>query len=98
MKLWFSLIEYDPLCSFEKMHIRNGKNSNNNRSIYPRTLNTTMLFIFGNTLNFYFTLACKELHFPDSCPKISFGKMIMNDGTKTMAMSIHVHHGLTDYS
>jgi chloramphenicol O-acetyltransferase type A len=39
----------------------------------------------------------QEAMFPDSCPKISFGKMITaDDGTKTMAMSIHVHHGLID--
>jgi chloramphenicol O-acetyltransferase type A len=35
--------------------------------------------------------------FPDSCPKISFGKMKINEnGKRTMPMSIHVHHGLVD--
>lgn len=33
---------------------------------------------------------------PDSCPKITFGKMISRKGKKTMSMSIHVHHGLMD--
>lgn len=34
--------------------------------------------------------------FKDSCPKISFGKMTESKGTRTMPMSIHVHHALVD--
>lgn len=33
---------------------------------------------------------------PDSCPKISFGKVIEKNGIKTMSVSIHGHHGLMD--
>lgn len=33
---------------------------------------------------------------PDSCPKISFGKMTEENGIKTMPISVHVHHGLMD--
>ena len=32
----------------------------------------------------------------DSSPKISFGKMVEENNKKTMAMAIHVHHGLMD--
>ena len=38
----------------------------------------------------------RSFTFPDSCPKISFGKMIDEDGKKTMAIAVHVHHGLVD--
>ncbi|WP_313806199.1 chloramphenicol acetyltransferase [Flavobacterium sp.] len=38
----------------------------------------------------------RHFKFPDSCPKISFGKMTEGNGKKTMPMSIHVHHGLVD--
>ena len=38
----------------------------------------------------------RNFSYPDSCPKISFGKMMEEKGKKTMAMSIHVHHGLMD--
>lgn len=39
----------------------------------------------------------RSFTFPDSCPKISFGKMtIAEDGKRTMSISIHVHHGLMD--
>lgn len=33
---------------------------------------------------------------PDSCPKMSFGKMTETDGVKLMPVSIHVHHALVD--
>lgn len=33
---------------------------------------------------------------PDSCPKISFGKMTENNGVKEMPISIHGHHALMD--
>lgn len=39
----------------------------------------------------------RSFDFPDSCPKISFGKMIVDEnGKRTMAMSVHVHHALMD--
>ena len=38
----------------------------------------------------------RSFTFPDSAPKISFGKVTEKDGTKTMAVSIHIHHGLAD--
>jgi len=33
---------------------------------------------------------------PDSCPRISFGKMTQQDGKRSMPVSIHVHHALID--
>lgn len=38
----------------------------------------------------------RSFTFPDSCPKVSFGKMVEKEGVKTMAMVVHVHHGLVD--
>jgi chloramphenicol O-acetyltransferase type A len=32
----------------------------------------------------------------DSCPRISFGKMTLLNGKRTMPLSIHVHHALVD--
>lgn len=34
--------------------------------------------------------------YPDSCPKISFGKMTEKKGCKSMPVAVHVHHGLVD--
>ena len=47
-------------------------------------------------INFTSFSHARSFTFPDSCPKISFGKMIENNRNKTMSMSIHVHHGLMD--
>lgn len=47
-------------------------------------------------VNFTSYSHARSFTFPDSCPKISFGKMIEDSGKKTMQMAIHVHHGLVD--
>ncbi len=38
----------------------------------------------------------RSFSYPDSSPKISFGKITDHNGVKTMPVSIHVHHGLID--
>lgn len=38
----------------------------------------------------------RNFAYPDSCPKISFGKLIEENDKKLMPVSIHVHHGLMD--
>lgn len=38
----------------------------------------------------------RSFTWPDSCPKISFGKMTDENGKKTIPVSVHVHHGLVD--
>lgn len=38
----------------------------------------------------------RNFDFPDSCPKISFGKVVEENGCKRMAVSIHGHHALMD--
>jgi chloramphenicol O-acetyltransferase type A len=38
----------------------------------------------------------RNFSFPDSVPKISFGKMTKQGDTLTMPVSIHVHHALMD--
>lgn len=47
-------------------------------------------------INFTSFSHARSFTWPDSCPKISFGKMTEVEGEKTMSMSIHVHHGLMD--
>lgn len=48
-------------------------------------------------VNFTSLSHARSFTLPDSCPKISFGKMtITTDGKRTMPMSVHVHHGLMD--
>lgn len=47
-------------------------------------------------INFTSYSHARSFSWPDSCPKISFGKLITDNGKKTMPMSVHVHHGLMD--
>ena len=47
-------------------------------------------------VNFTSFSHARSFSYPDSCPKISFGKMVDNNGIKQMSMSVHVHHGLVD--
>lgn len=48
-------------------------------------------------VNFTSLSHARSYTFPDSCPKISFGKMTISEtGKRTMPMSVHVHHGLMD--
>ena len=47
-------------------------------------------------IDFYSLSHARSFSFPDSCPKISFGKVTESEGIKTMPVSIHVHHALMD--
>lgn len=47
-------------------------------------------------VNFSSLSHARSFTWPDSCPKISFGKMMDENGKKTMSVSVHVHHGLID--
>lgn len=38
----------------------------------------------------------RSFTFPDSAPKISFGKVTERGGIKKMPVSVHIHHGLAD--
>lgn len=47
-------------------------------------------------VNFTSYSHARSFTFPDSCPKVSFGKMMEEKGKKTMQMAVHVHHALVD--
>jgi chloramphenicol O-acetyltransferase type A len=47
-------------------------------------------------VNFTSLSHARSFTWSDSCPKISFGKMMEEKGKKTMSISVHVHHGLVD--
>jgi chloramphenicol O-acetyltransferase type A len=38
----------------------------------------------------------RHFRFPDSVPKISFGKIFMQENRRLMPVSVHVHHALAD--
>jgi chloramphenicol O-acetyltransferase type A len=47
-------------------------------------------------LNFTSFSHARSYSFPDSCPKITFGKMFEDNDKKRMPVAIHVHHALMD--
>ena len=38
----------------------------------------------------------RSFKYPDSCPKISFGRVFQEGATRQMPVSVHLHHGLGD--
>ena len=47
-------------------------------------------------INFKSISHARNYSFKDSCPKISFGKMVEIDNKRIMSVSVHVHHALMD--
>ena len=47
-------------------------------------------------INFTGLTHSRSFSYPDSCPKISFGKLMTIGNQKTMAMTLAAHHGLVD--
>jgi chloramphenicol O-acetyltransferase type A len=77
------------------------------RAEIERVKNTAGLFTtdyYDNMIHFSalpwidFTSVSQATNFrsKDSCPKVSVGKLIDEDGKKLMSFSLHVHHGLVD--
>ncbi len=96
----FSLIEYNPdFKIFEKNAHAEIDRIQNTTGLFTRSFDDDNLIHFSAIpwLNFTSISHARSYSYPDSCPKISFGKMITSStGKKTMAMSVHVHHGLMD--
>ena len=47
-------------------------------------------------INFTGLTHSRSFSLPDSCPKVSWGKLVSENGKKTMALSVMAHHGLVD--
>lgn len=96
----FSLIEYNPdFSAFEKNALAETERIQNTIGLFTRSFDDDNLIHFSAIpwINFTSISHARSYTYPDSCPKISFGKMMTSGtGKKTMAMSVHVHHGLMD--
>lgn len=67
------------------------------KSLFPEILGECVIHYSALPwINFSSMSHARSFSFPDSSPKISFGKMTELDGKKTMPVSIHVHHALMD--
>lgn len=96
----FSLIEYNrDFEIFTANALLEMERVQNTPGLFTRVFDTDNLIHFSAIpwVNFTSLSHARSFSFPDSCPKISFGKMTTApDGKKIMSMSIHVHHGLMD--
>ncbi|WP_163400157.1 chloramphenicol acetyltransferase [Flavobacterium fluviatile] len=96
----FSLMEYNPAFKiFEKNAYAEIERIQNTNGLFTRSFDDDNLIHFSAIpwLNFTSISHARSYSYPDSCPKISFGKMMTSEnGKKTMPMSVHVHHGLMD--
>ena len=96
----FSLIEYSP--SFEVFATNTFEEIEriqNTAGLFTREFKEVNVIHFSAVpwVNFTSLSHARSSTFPDSCPKISFGKMTVDgDGKRSMSMSIHAHHGLMD--
>jgi chloramphenicol O-acetyltransferase type A len=94
----FSYMDYHP--SFHKFMIGAKKEvervQNTTTLFAPKLDNDIVHFSSLPWINFTSISHARGFSFPDSCPKISFGKMTENNGKRTMPVSIHVHHALVD--
>ena len=71
----------------------------NTPGLFTRTFDSDNLIHFSALpwVNFTSLSHARSYTFPDSCPKVSVGKMIVDEeGRRTMPVSVHVHHGLMD--
>ena len=96
----FSLIEYSP--DFD-VFVQNAqaeiKRVQSTTGLFTRSFDDDNVIHFSAIpwLNFTSLSHARSYSYPDSCPKISFGKMMTSETEKrTIAMSVHVHHGLMD--
>ena len=96
----FSLIEYDSdFAVFKGITATEIDRIQTTSGLFTRTFDDDNVIHFSAIpwLDFTSLSHARSYTFPDSCPKISFGKMkIADNGKRSMPMSVHVHHGLMD--
>jgi len=96
----FSLIKYSAdFDIFAATTFQEIERIKNTQGLFTREFKDTNVIHFSAVpwINFTSLSHARNYTFPDSCPKISFGKMMVEEnGKRTMSMSVHAHHGLMD--
>lgn len=94
----FSLMEYDDnLTVFAEITRKEIARIQNTTGLITRDFEINLIhFSAVPWVDFSSYSHARSFSWPDSCPKISYGKMVEENGKKTMAISVHVHHGLVD--
>ncbi len=95
----FSWMEYHPdILVFEKKAQAEIDRIQGTTGLLTRSFPDENLIHFSSIpwVDFEGLSHARGFSYPDSCPKISFGKMTEKEGCKTMPVAVHVHHGLVD--
>ncbi|WP_166921286.1 chloramphenicol acetyltransferase [Flavobacterium poyangense] len=95
----FSLMEYNPdFRIFEQNALAEVKRIQNTTGLFTREFKDDNIhFSAIPWLNFTSLTHARSFTYPDSCPKVSFGKMMTaENGKRTISMAVYVHHGLMD--
>lgn len=88
---------YEDEITFNKMALEEKFRVENSTSLMPSGSGENVIhFSAVPWLDFTSISHARSFSFPDSCPKISFGKVTVNNGVRSMPVSIHVHHALAD--
>lgn len=95
----FSFMEYTP--DFKTFHTaakQEIERVRNTPGLFTREFNEDNIIHFSALpwVSFTSLSHARSFTFPDSCPKISVGKMTSVNGIMTMPVSVHVHHALMD--
>jgi chloramphenicol O-acetyltransferase type A len=94
----FSLIPfYQNLSEFTKYALQEINRVQTTTGLFTRDFQENLIhFSALPWVNFTGITHSRSFTFPDSCPKISMGKIVTENNKKTMAMALFVHHGLMD--
>ena len=96
----FSLIEYSAdFDVFATNAFKEIERIQTTKGLFTREFPIDNLIHFSAVpwVNFTSLSHARSFTFPDSCPKISFGKIMIDEaGKRTMSMSVHVHQELMD--
>lgn len=91
MKFHENLHEFNKIAQTEIQRIQN------TTGIFTREYPKNIIhFSAVPWINFTGLTHSRNYSIPDSCPKISFGKLMDDNSKKTMPLSLTAHHGLVD--
>ena len=94
----FSLIEFsDDIVLFSENVLKETDRVRQTSGLFTRDFNDNLIH-FSTTpwINFTALSHARSFTFPDSCPKITIGKITDDNGKKTFPLSVNAHHGLMD--
>lgn len=96
----FSLVPFhEDFEVFQATAVEEIERVRNTKGLFTRSFEADNLIHFSALpwVDFTSLSHARGFTIPDSCPKISVGKMTTaEDGTRSMSVSVHVHHGLMD--